>query len=443
MAMTHRRSRLIAGLVSALLLSSVSIAAAEDDPYPGVALGAEVGPRQLISSSTGNPLDGSAPITCSAGAGLSGVANGTTRENYLVCVKTWRPSAEVNADAAFQQAQRDATAAAEAESKAWAEAHPGQQKCIQWGPIVHANGVSTSSGGVCANPVPAPSGSVVESSTAPSSSPLIESTTVVSSSVVESSTSVAPSVNTNGFGGYAVVHPDGHVCGVIVSGSSDPFNNGGVMPQEYMGCPSGSRIVFQSAPSADGNVAGWHGQDVVLSGNTYTLPGGLTINSGIVTEPNGRTWNSGTGAVINPGVVDTRTVLSDTATVLSETSTVLAQETSTVLAAPTALMPLTTGAETATALEDLEALPEVEAIEEVSNTVAARIVSGKTRIEISTEWVETRLTIVATKKGSKKKYSYKVTTNKEGNYLFKSSVNLKGFTVVLYKGSEELDRDIV
>jgi hypothetical protein len=215
------------------------------------------------------------------------------------------------------------------------------------------------------------------------------------------------------------------------------------MPQEYMGCPSGSRIVFQSAPSADGNVAGWHGQDVVLSGDTYTLPGGRTINSGIVTESNGRTWNSGTGAVINPGVVDTRTVLSDSATVISETSTILAQETITVLAAPTALLPLSTGAETATSLDDLDALPEVEATEEVSNTVAARIVSGKTRIEISTEWVETKLTIVATKKGSKKKYSYKVTTNKDGNYLFKSSVNLKGFTVVLYKGSEELDRDIV
>jgi hypothetical protein len=215
------------------------------------------------------------------------------------------------------------------------------------------------------------------------------------------------------------------------------------MPQEYMGCPSGSRIVFQSAPSADGNVAGWHGQDVVLAGDTYTLPGGSTINSGIVTDTNGRTWNSGTGAVISPGAVDTRTVLSDTATVLSDTSTVLAQETSTVLAAPIAIMPLTTGAETATPLDDLDTLPEVEAIEEVSNTVAAKIVSGKTRIEISTEWVDTRLTVVATKKGSKKKYSYKVTTNSSGDYTFKSSVNLKGFTLVLYKGSEELDRDIV
>jgi hypothetical protein len=215
------------------------------------------------------------------------------------------------------------------------------------------------------------------------------------------------------------------------------------MPQEYMGCPSGSRIVFQSAPSADGNVAGWHGQDVVLSGDTYNLPGGSTINNGIVTDTNGRTWNSGTGAVISPGVVETRTVRSETNTVLSETSTVTVSDTSTVLAAPIAIAPLSSGADPATPLDDLDGLPEVEAVEEVSNTVEAKIVSGKTRIEISTEWVDTRLTIVATKKGSKKKYTYKVTTNKEGNYLFKSSVNLKGFTLVLLKGSEELDREVV
>ncbi|CAN2188186.1 hypothetical protein MCEMRE196_00494 [Candidatus Nanopelagicaceae bacterium] len=445
--MKQNYARITIGLLAALFLSVAPMATAEEDPYPGVSLGAEVGPHQLVSSSTGNPLDGSAPITCSAGAGLSAVANGTTRENYLVCVKTWRPSADVNADAAFQQAQRDATAAAEAESKAWAEAHPGQQKCIQWGPIVHANGVSTSSGGVCANPVPVPAGAVAESITvvsSPTPSSSSESSTPVSSPTPTPSASPSPApVNTNGFGGYAVVHPDGHVCGVIVSGSSDPFNNGGVMPQEYMGCPSGSRIVFQSAPSADGNVAGWHGQDVVLSGDTYRLPGGSTINSGIVTDTNGRTWNSGTGAVISPGIVETTTVRSDTSTVLSETSTVIVSETSTVLAAPLAIAPLLSGADPATPIDDLDGLPEVEAVEEVSNTVEAKIVSGKTRIEISTEWVDTRLTIVATKKGSKKKYTYKVTTNKEGNYLFKSSVNLKGFTLVLLKGSEELDREIV
>lgn len=56
-------------------------------------------------------------------------------------------------DLDFYAAQRAAMDAAEAESRAWNAANPGLQKCIQWGPITHANGVSTSSGGVCANPV--------------------------------------------------------------------------------------------------------------------------------------------------------------------------------------------------------------------------------------------------------------------------------------------------
>ena len=431
-------ARIVTGLVLALSTFGMPTSFADTDPFPGVAYGAEIGSRQPVSPSTGNPLDGSPIITCPSGAGLAGVAGGGG--NYVVCTKTWRPSADIAADAAFQQAQRDATAAAEAESRAWAEAHPGQQKCIQWGPIVHANGVSTASGGVCANPVAAPSGSSGDTQTVTNNAPSGETSTPVNSSPAPSQ-SPAP-VNTNGFGGYAVVHPDGHVCGVIVSASSDPFNNGGVMPQEYMGCPAGSRIVFQSAPSESGNVAGWHGPDVVLSGNTYTLPGGSTISGGIVTDPNGRTWNSGTGAVITPGVVDTRTVLTDSRTVLSDTQTVLS-ETRTVLSAPVLIAPLALGADTATAIDDLDSLPEVEAEVAASTSIEAKIVGGKTRIAIVSDYAATKMTVVATKKGSKKKYTYHVTTNRDGEIIFKSSVNLKGFTVVIYKDGEELDRDVV
>lgn len=46
-----------------------------------------------------------------------------------------------------------AQAAALTESQAWNAANPGMQKCVQWGPVIHADGVGTSSGGVCANPV--------------------------------------------------------------------------------------------------------------------------------------------------------------------------------------------------------------------------------------------------------------------------------------------------
>jgi hypothetical protein len=56
-------------------------------------------------------------------------------------------------DADFRSQIDAAQSAAEAQSRAWNAANPGQQRCVQWGPITHANGVSTSSGGVCANPV--------------------------------------------------------------------------------------------------------------------------------------------------------------------------------------------------------------------------------------------------------------------------------------------------
>jgi hypothetical protein len=252
-------------------------------------------------------------------------------------------------------------------------------------------------------PVLAP---VVESSTVivvPTPT-VVESSTPVVTSVVESSTPVAAPV--------------------------DPFGNGGTMPQEYMGCPAGARIVFQSAPSADGNVAGWHGPEVVLNGNTYSLPGGSTINGGVVTDPNGRTWNSGTGATITPGVVDTRTVVSDTTTVAVDTRTVLSVDTTTAVAVPVAIMPLATSAvDTATVVDDLDALPEIVAEEEPSTSIEARIVAGKTRIAVVSDFVSTKMTVIASKKGSKKKYTYRISTNINGE--------------LIYKEGEELDREVV
>lgn len=132
----------------------------------------------------------------------------------------------------------------------------------------------------------------------------------------------APVNAEEGLGGYAVVHPDGHVCGVIVATSSDPFGNGGTMPIEYMGCPVGARIVFQTKPSADGNVAGYHGtgsngQTTVTYDDTSksftvsnsTSPGNsnnsntpvitqvtLVIKDGVATDRSGNSFNTGTGA---------------------------------------------------------------------------------------------------------------------------------------------------
>lgn len=41
------------------------------------------------------------------------------------------------------------------ESRAFNAANPGMQRCVEWGPVIHANGISTSAGGACANPVEA------------------------------------------------------------------------------------------------------------------------------------------------------------------------------------------------------------------------------------------------------------------------------------------------
>lgn len=181
-------------LVILLVVVPFDTAYSEDDPFPGVSDGAEVSARQPINPRTGDPADGSAPINCPNGSGRSQVANATTKEQYLVCVKNWRPTATINADKDFRDRQEAARAAAEAESKAWNAANPGKQKCVQWGPIVHANGVSTASGGVCANPVEPGPNATVPTQSAPS----VEAPAATSNSSTSSTNSGNSSTSTIG-----------------------------------------------------------------------------------------------------------------------------------------------------------------------------------------------------------------------------------------------------
>jgi hypothetical protein len=107
---------------------------------------------------------------------------------------------------------------------------------------------------------------------------------------------------------------------------------------------------------------------------------------------------------------------------------------------PSAVVPVVPIAPTSTSETD-SGLDEVEAEEEIIDSIVAIVQSnGTTRIEVSTGYTLTAMTVVATKKGSKKKYTYKITTNADGDRKFKSGLNLRGFTVVLYKGTTELDR---
>jgi hypothetical protein len=429
-------------------------AQADTDPFPGVALGGEIGSRQAVSPSTGIPLDGSPIISCPAGAGLGSVADFIVG-NYVVCTKTWRPSADVDADANFRAAQEAATAVATKQSQDWNAANPGQQKCFQWGPIVHANGVSTASGGVCANVVPVPEGSTSVNSDTPTV------TSIVPSSIIESSTPVStpspsptpsPSVSSapvnglTGIGGWAVIDLSGKVYGVIVCdnsvcGSSGSW--GGVMPVEYMGCPAGCRLVLQtSADPQTGNVAGWRSQegtDVVYNEQTNTFAVQQDSQSSptlIITPPSSTSLSFATPVNQSSVVLDSSTVVSETSTALSETLTASSSGGPLLpiapISAPIALDPVMA-----------DVIPLESDGEEIDEPPAAEIGvkrenSGKFLITLESNIYKDRLMVRAFKKGSKL-VIFRVSTNIDGRAAIRTTRNLSGFKLAVYVGDQFLD----
>jgi hypothetical protein len=253
-----------------------------------------------------------------------------------------------------------------------------------------------------------------------------------------------PTAEPRGLGGYAVIHPSGYVCGVIV-GNAYFGNNDRTMTSEYMGCPVGSAIIFQTKPSPTGNVAGWHGANVTYSSGVFTIKNGtqvaMTITDGIATDSTGRVWDTGSGVTLRAAPVSTpsSSVVGDTATVTSapspgSTTVPITVETTTAVV-PVSIPP---------ADSDLSTLDEIFPEEEIIDSVDAVIQSnGTTRIQVSTGYNETAMRVVASKKGVKKKYTYRITTNTNGERVFKAGLNLRGFTLVLIKGSTELDRIVV
>jgi hypothetical protein len=190
--------------------------------------------------------------------------------------------------------------------------------------------------------------------------------------------------------------------------------------------------------------------DAAYWGRYYTN-GVYEVNGGGILQPGSRT-------IVWP--VQNTTPRVDSSTVTSETSTSTSaprSETSTSTSAPisapissgetqtpvtriestTVQTPVTTSAPIDSDAELDEVTPEEEIIDSIEATVQS---NGTTRIQVSTGYNSTAMTVVATKKGSKRKYTYKITTNSDGERRFKSGLNLRGYTVVLYKGSTELDR---
>jgi hypothetical protein len=260
---------------------------------------------------------------------------------------------------------------------------------------------------------------------------------------------------TTGLGGYAVIHPDGHVCGVIVANGSDPFGNGGVMTTEYMGCPVGALIIFQTKPSPSGNVAGWHGLDVIYRNGTFTLSGGTTITNGIATDPNGRVWDTGSGETIKAGVVttpvqsETKTATTQsetkTATTQSETNTVSPQTNTT----STNTLSETKSATTSDAIKSQQSVV-VEKVETVIDSDGEEVApeanlkvkkdnAGRITFTITSNLPEEAVIVTASKKGSKS-IRYSVTTNDSGRASLRTTRNLNGYTLTLRFDNEVLDQ---
>ena len=216
-----------------MFLPTPGAEASAENPFPGVPFDGEIpgytvevdcGPGGDDSSSGVDCGIGRIPwFACPAGSasdGRNGYANdGPPGDPHKkvgfakrFCRNSWTPPTSAADDEDFRNRQQLAVAAATVESQAFSAANPGLQKCVTWGPVVHANGISTASGGVCANvvgtksdgttaqvaPTPVSSGSSGTSSSGSSTSSSESATST--SSTPASQQPVRPQVDLTQFG---------------------------------------------------------------------------------------------------------------------------------------------------------------------------------------------------------------------------------------------------
>ena len=62
------------------------------------------------------------------------------------------------------------------------------------------------------------------------------------------------SINSNNLGGFAIVDSNGIVYDVVIAKVSDFGNNDKMLQQEYMGCPIGCRVIWQTQADSNGSV---------------------------------------------------------------------------------------------------------------------------------------------------------------------------------------------
>jgi hypothetical protein len=466
----RRFNAVVSFSVVAIVATAFSLvpAFAETDPFPGVATGSEI-PGTRISSAPGltqsqwEATDTYKAFSCPVGAGngigvdLNFTTTNSDDTQFAYCVKTWQAQSVVDARAAYNQQVSDAQAVALSQSTAWNAAHPGEQKCFQWGPFTDPNG-GTSSGGVCANPVAAPTSSSSESETStplvsPTPTPSETSTPVVVSTPTPTPTPTASAAPVNGLagvGGWAVIDSAGKVYGVVVCDNAVCGTRGswgGVMPVEYMGCPIGCRLVLQtSADPQTGNVAGWRSQegtDVIYNSSSNTFSVQQTNQSQpslIITPPSANSYSFATP--INQPVAtsanDTSTASVETVTVTTGIVPSAGVSDSSTASTPNAPTPVVS-------LEPMSAdvIPFESDGEEIDSPPAADISvkkesTGKYLISLDSNIYEDTLLVRAFKKGSKI-VIYKVTTNINGLAAIRTSRNLSGFKLAVYIGNDFLD----
>jgi hypothetical protein len=230
----------------------------------------------------------------------------------------------------------------------------------------------------------------------------------------------------------------------------------GTMPIPYMGCPVGARIVFQTNPSPSGNVAGWHGENVIYNGSEFVIKNNnsssstvqTTISGGVATDSNGRVWDTGSGATLKPGTTsasDTTTVRTDTGTVRTDTSTSTSNSsssttdtrTSTVSTSPQPLAITVAIPDSSTVTQVVKNL--TPALLE-SQLVAKVVAKTQSIVQVNTDFANSLLQVVAVKKGSKT-LNLSIQTDQNGDAKINLKSNLSGYSISLKAGNINLDTD--
>lgn len=478
------RTVLLAAIIASTSIQSVAFA--DTDPYPGVATGGEIPGTRVSGAPNQSQSDWEATDAyknrpaCGEGAGNGLEVNATTHVYSIYCVKTWRPSADVNADATFRAAQDAAVAAATAESQAWNAANPGKQKCVQWGPIVHANGVSTASGGVCANPVAPGAGATVPSQSTDS----VVGPTTAPSAGTSSTPAVIPTNDTSITGNgspYTKLLAGQHSTaecpvgfqaanGIIVAIGTGTFTEcwpdlawkanrlGGTYWEQFKA--SGGTYDVTAVIDALSMIADYKARAKAVAQTAADLTPGIQRCS--TWSVYGQSGEECAYAFIQPsGVVagtDSRTATtkSDSSTVTTtraiDTSTAqsininnLDTSTAVVALVPVAIAPTATVAvESATAVAPLVTGISAESGQEVevAADLSAKQFKGKVVLTVSTNVEAQALTIIATKKGGKT-IEIAIVTNSEGDRTLSSKMNLAGYTLTLKSGDQVLDKFVL